>query len=87
MEVDRLAMLVIVEELDAFSLETRNENFFRTTNTISVTTPLWGKCEDETHTPKSENLESSETPAISKLDNIKKNTSVWGVLYTIGKAL
>jgi hypothetical protein len=37
MEVDRLAMLVIVEELDASSLETRNENFFCTTNTISDT--------------------------------------------------
>jgi hypothetical protein len=34
----------------------------------SVTTPLWGKCEDETHTPESENLESSGTPATSELD-------------------
>jgi hypothetical protein len=24
--------------------------------TIIVATPLWGKCEDETHTPKSGNL-------------------------------
>jgi hypothetical protein len=28
----------------------------------SVVTPLWAKCEDETHTPKSGNLESSGTP-------------------------
>jgi hypothetical protein len=53
----------------------------------TVVTPLWGKCEDETHTPKSENLESSGTPAISELDNRGQNTSPWGVLYTIGKAL
>jgi hypothetical protein len=26
-----------------------------------VATPLWAKCEDETHTPKSGNLESSKT--------------------------
>ncbi len=41
----------------------------------NVTTPLWAKCEDETHTHKSGNLESSETPAISKLDSRGKNTS------------
>jgi len=34
----------------------------------SVTTPLWAKCEDETHTPKSGNLESSGTPENSELD-------------------
>jgi hypothetical protein len=28
----------------------------------SVATPLWAKCEDETHTPKSGDLESSGTP-------------------------
>jgi len=54
---------------------------------LLVATPLWAKCEDETHTPKSGNLESSETPAISKLDSRGKNTSPWGVLYTIGKFL
>jgi len=52
-----------------------------------VTTPLWGKCEDETHTPKSGNLESSGTPAISELYCRGQNTSPWGVLYTVGKAL
>jgi hypothetical protein len=34
MKVDKLEMLVIGEELDASNLETRNENFFCTTNTI-----------------------------------------------------
>ncbi len=34
MEVDKLAMLVIVDKLDASSLEIGNENFFYTTNTI-----------------------------------------------------
>jgi hypothetical protein len=33
-----------------------------------VATPLWAKCEDETHTPKSGNLESSGTPKNSELD-------------------
>jgi hypothetical protein len=39
-----------------------------------VATPLWVKCEDETHTPKSENLESSETPKNSELDYGNQNT-------------
>jgi len=54
---------------------------------LNAATPLWGKCEDETHTPKSENLESSGTPATSELDNRGQNTSPWGVSYTVGKAL
>jgi len=53
----------------------------------NVATPFWGKCEDETHTPKSENLESSGTPATSELDSRAQNTSPWDVLYTVGKAL
>ncbi len=40
-----------------------------------VATPLWAKCEDETHTPKSGNLESSRTPATLELDRRGKNTS------------
>jgi hypothetical protein len=36
------------------------------------------KCEDETHTPESGNLESSRTPVTS-------NTLPWCVLYTVGK--
>jgi hypothetical protein len=53
----------------------------------NVATPLWGKCEDETHTPKSGNLESSGTPTTSELNSRGYNTSPWGVLYTVGKAL
>jgi hypothetical protein len=53
----------------------------------NVATPLWGKCEDETRTPKSGNLESSGTFAISELDCGGQNTSPWGVLYTIEKTL
>jgi hypothetical protein len=30
--------------------------------TLYVATPLWGKCDGETHIPKSGNLESSKTP-------------------------
>jgi hypothetical protein len=52
-----------------------------------VATPLWGKCEDETHTPKSGNLESSKTPENSELDCKGQNTSHWSVFYTIGKVL
>jgi hypothetical protein len=35
-----------------------------------VATPLWGKCEDETHTPKSGNLKSESfgTPKNLELD-------------------
>jgi hypothetical protein len=33
-----------------------------------ITTPLWSKCEDEICTPKSGNLESSDTLKTSKLD-------------------
>jgi hypothetical protein len=52
-----------------------------------VATPLWAKCEDETHTPKSGNWESFGTPATSKLDKRGKNNSPWGVFYTVGKVL
>jgi hypothetical protein len=47
-----------------------------------VATPLWAKCEDETHTPKSGDLESSMTLGNSELDCRGQNTSNWGVLYT-----
>jgi len=40
-----------------------------------VATPLWAKCEDETHTSKSGNLKSSRTPATLELDNREKKTS------------
>ncbi len=52
-----------------------------------VATPLWVKCEDETHTPKSGNLESSGTPKNSELNCRGQNTFNWGVLYTIRKVL
>jgi hypothetical protein len=52
-----------------------------------VATPLWGKCEDETHTPKSVNLESYGTPKNLELDCRDQNTSHWCVLYTVWKAL
>jgi hypothetical protein len=56
-------------------------------NKINVATPLWVKCEDETHTPKNGNLESSGTPENSEFKFRGKNTSNWGVLYTIEKFL
>jgi hypothetical protein len=54
---------------------------------FDVATPLWGKCEDETHTPKSGNLESFGTPKNSEFDCRGQNTSHWGVLYTVRKVL
>jgi len=52
-----------------------------------VATLLWVKGEDETHTPKSGNLESFGTPKNLELDGRGQNNSHWGVLYTIGKVL
>ncbi len=52
-----------------------------------LATPIWGKCEDETCTPKSGNLESSGSPETSELDCKGQNTLPWGILYTIGKLL
>jgi hypothetical protein len=54
---------------------------------FDVATPLWGKCEDETHTPKSGNLESFGTPEHSELDCRGQNTLHWSFFYTFGKVL
>jgi len=66
-----------------------NVNFQMSANhvTMFVATPLWAKCEDETHTPKSGNLESFGTLKNSKLDCMGQNTSHWGVLFTVGNFL
>jgi hypothetical protein len=53
----------------------------------SVATPLRVKWEDETPTPKVEDLESSGTPERLKFDNRGQNTSHYGVLSVIGKIL
>jgi len=50
-------------------------------------TPLWGKCEDETYTHKSGNLESSGTLEISELYYKGQNTSPWSVFYIFGNVL
>jgi hypothetical protein len=52
-----------------------------------VATPLWVKCEDETHTPKVGDLESSGTPECLEFDSRGQNTSHWGVLGVIEKVL
>jgi hypothetical protein len=54
-------------------------------HSMSVATPLWVKCEGETHTFKSGNLESSGTLQNLELEFRGQNISHWGVLYTIGK--
>jgi len=45
------------------------------------------KCEDETHTPKVGDLESSGTLECLEFDNRGQNTSDWGVLGVIEKVL
>jgi hypothetical protein len=52
---------------------------------LHVATPLWGKCEDEIHTPESGDLESSGTPTTLEFNCRSQNTSPWGVLYIDGK--
>jgi len=49
--------------------------------------PTLAKCEDETHTPKVGDLESSGTPECLEFDNRGQNTSDWNVLGVIGKVL
>ncbi len=58
-----------------------------TTYIYNVAIPLWDKCEDETHTPKSGKLESSKTPKNSELDCRDQKTLHWSVFYVNGKVL
>jgi hypothetical protein len=58
--------------------------------TIDITlchNPTLAKCEDETHTPKVGDLESSGTPKCLEFNNKVQNTSHWGALGIIGKVL
>jgi hypothetical protein len=45
------------------------------------------KCDDETHTPKVRDLESSGTPECLEFDRKGQNTLPWGVIGVIGKVL
>jgi hypothetical protein len=56
-------------------------------NQIGCRNPTLAKCEDETHTPKFGDLESSRTPECLEFDIKAQNTSHWGVLDVIGKVL
>jgi hypothetical protein len=61
---------------------------FHPFESCSVATPLWDKCEDETHTLKSEKTESSETPKNLELDcrgQISSHLSVLGVIEKVLK--
>jgi hypothetical protein len=49
--------------------------------------PTFVKCEDETHTPKVGDLESSGTPECLEFDSRGQNTSHCSVLGVIGKVL
>jgi hypothetical protein len=62
------------------TLQKKWENY-----TPNVSQPHFGQ--DETHTPKVGDLESSGTPKCLELDNKGQNTSPWGVLSVIGKVL
>jgi hypothetical protein len=62
-----------------FVLLTRKKN--------DVTTPLWAKCENATHIPKSGKMESSRTPKNSE-DNLRGQISLlWCDLYINEKVL
>jgi hypothetical protein len=61
--------------------------YYKETNVMVVATPLWGKCEDETHTPKCGKLESSEFPKNSDLDCRGQISSYSSVIYVIRKVL
>jgi hypothetical protein len=52
-----------------------------------VVTPLWAKCEGESHTPKSGKLESSGTPKNSEFDRRGHISLHMSVLGFIGKVL
>ncbi len=52
-----------------------------------MATPLWDKCEDETHTPKSGKLESFGTPKNSELEFKCQNTLHWRFFYINVKVL
>jgi hypothetical protein len=75
------------EKKKNINLHPHEDDDTKSAPTRIVATSLWVKCEDETHTPKSGNLESFGTPKNSELDCRGQNTSHWGVLYTIGKVL
>jgi len=63
------------------------QGFFIHGLVISVATPLWGKCEVATHTPKNGIWKSSRIFENSEHNCKGQNTSHWGVLYTVGKFL
>jgi hypothetical protein len=60
---------------------------FRNPTHLDYRNPTLAKCEDETHTPKVGDLESSGTPECLEFDSKGQNTSPWGVLGVIGKVL
>jgi hypothetical protein len=51
---------------------------------VGCRNPTLAKCEDETHTPKVGDLESSGTPESLEFDSKGKNTSPWNILGVIG---
>jgi len=56
-------------------------------NCCNVATPLWGKCEVATHTPKNGTWESFETPENFEHNYRGQNTSHWNVFYIVGNVL
>jgi hypothetical protein len=49
--------------------------------------PTLAKCEDETHTPKIGDLESSGAPECLEFNSRRQNTLDWDVFNVIGKVL
>jgi hypothetical protein len=62
-------------------------NITISSSTFFVAPLLWPNVGVKPNTWKSWDLESSETPECSELDNKRQNTSHWGVLGVIEKVL
>jgi hypothetical protein len=76
--------------ISSMTIPTKTKTIFnnhKNGHNLYVATPLWDKCEDETHTPKSGKLESSGTPKNSELDCRGQISSHSSVLGVIGKVL
>jgi hypothetical protein len=61
--------------------------FLKKDKFIGCRNPTLAKCEDETHTPKVGELESSEIPESLEFNSKGQNTLPWGVISVIGKVL
>jgi hypothetical protein len=80
-----LTLILLVEDI-VWNLKNKVVEVQQSNEDLSgCRNPTLAKCEDETHTPKVGDLESSGTPENSQLDCRGQNNSHWGVLDIIRK--